>query len=700
MSEWYKKSYRRNLVDMHIEDWNDEFMSKFSPEAYVENMKKAQVQSCMIYANSHVGHCYWPTKIGRVHGNMPEGRDWFGEIVNLAHKSGMDAIAYYTVYFVNDEYEMHPEWRMRDANGKSSREEGCVSVMGPRYGLVCPNNEEYRKYVDKHVAELIESYKLEGLFYDMNFWPMVCYCDSCRKRYKKETGKEIPTVVDYNDPEWLEFQVKREAWLVDVAEYLWKTIKSRKPEMTIEHNFALAATNRSMSWTDDLTNWVDFNSGDFYGGMDAQNFINKMHNSITKNTPHEFMTSRCYPGLMEDHTSIKPKDMLRLESAMSLANGGAFFFIDAINPDGSMCSEPYEIIGEVFENTKRYESYLGGRLSADVAVYYSTSSNFLKQMPPYSTKENFDATSHMAAAGWMSEHLAGAVSATRMLKENHIPYTVITKKILKKLDQFSVIVVPNISLMDEDEVAEIKKWVKEGGRLYITCSTPIAMVEEMLGIEFGKMTDSSVTYIYESEANVSILDGVLNRTSPVAIQRAQREVKTNGNAEILAYIGLPYTTPHDFKFASIHSNPPAAVTDIPAILMGNYGKGKVLWSSVSFESAAPQYVSQNKIFANAIRKLIDRPYLFKSSDAPCVDITLIDQKEHSRYLVSFVNLQNSIPLIPVCDFKAAINTQGREIAKVCLLPDEKELNFTVTDGYVDIKIDKLNVFEAVLIYYK
>jgi len=57
-NKWYEKSYRRNLVDMHIDDWDESFLSRLDPKTYVELLKKAQVQSAMVYANSHVGYCY------------------------------------------------------------------------------------------------------------------------------------------------------------------------------------------------------------------------------------------------------------------------------------------------------------------------------------------------------------------------------------------------------------------------------------------------------------------------------------------------------------------------------------------------------------------------------------------------------------------------------------------------------------------
>ena len=54
--QWYEKSFRRNLVDMHIEDWDERFLSRFSPEEYVENLKRAKIQSAMLYFHSHMGY--------------------------------------------------------------------------------------------------------------------------------------------------------------------------------------------------------------------------------------------------------------------------------------------------------------------------------------------------------------------------------------------------------------------------------------------------------------------------------------------------------------------------------------------------------------------------------------------------------------------------------------------------------------------
>src|SRR5262245_13385381 len=67
---WYRHAYRRSVVDIHIMDWNDEFLSKLDPVEYVRTLKLADVQSTVLYAQSHTGLANFPTKVGREHRAM------------------------------------------------------------------------------------------------------------------------------------------------------------------------------------------------------------------------------------------------------------------------------------------------------------------------------------------------------------------------------------------------------------------------------------------------------------------------------------------------------------------------------------------------------------------------------------------------------------------------------------------------------
>ena len=153
---WYRRSYRRNLVDMHIEDWDPAFLSQFDPDKYFALLQTAQVQSAMIYLQSHVGHCNWDTASGHTHATFTDCTRKMQRLFDLCHGAGMDVIAYYSLIYNNDAYVEHPDWRLRDINGHSTRfDRGQGQYFGgSRYGLCCPSNPGYRDFVLAQVEEV------------------------------------------------------------------------------------------------------------------------------------------------------------------------------------------------------------------------------------------------------------------------------------------------------------------------------------------------------------------------------------------------------------------------------------------------------------------------------------------------------------------------------------------------------------------
>ena len=84
---WYKRNFRRNLIDMHIPDWDDGFLARFDPEAYADAVAASGVDTAIIYAGNCLGMCFWPSKLGHMHEGL-HGRDIFGETVDACRRRG------------------------------------------------------------------------------------------------------------------------------------------------------------------------------------------------------------------------------------------------------------------------------------------------------------------------------------------------------------------------------------------------------------------------------------------------------------------------------------------------------------------------------------------------------------------------------------------------------------------------------------
>ena len=85
---FYSTLYRRHLLDMHIDDWHEDFLRDFSPTVYVETLQKAKVNYAMIYLQSHVGLCYFPTETGTVHKRFEAEPDLIRRVVEPCPAAG------------------------------------------------------------------------------------------------------------------------------------------------------------------------------------------------------------------------------------------------------------------------------------------------------------------------------------------------------------------------------------------------------------------------------------------------------------------------------------------------------------------------------------------------------------------------------------------------------------------------------------
>jgi len=60
---WYTTAYRRAVIDMHIPDWDDAFLSRFDADRYVAMLARARAQSIVAYAMSQVGLFNYSTQV-------------------------------------------------------------------------------------------------------------------------------------------------------------------------------------------------------------------------------------------------------------------------------------------------------------------------------------------------------------------------------------------------------------------------------------------------------------------------------------------------------------------------------------------------------------------------------------------------------------------------------------------------------------
>jgi len=674
---------------MHIDDWDEKFLSQFDPKEYVEMQALAEVQTVIFYASSNVGICYYPTKIGHMHNGI-KGRDVLKEVIDLSHEKGMSVVVYYNIWH-KWAYDNHPDWRLITPKG-----EGTGEYM--RYGVCCINSP-FRDFVINQTKELCSNYSFEGLWFDMIGLTTVCYCPFCRKRYFLETGEEIPRIINWNDPKWVRFQRKREEWLAEFASSLASTAKKINPETTV----VLQNAHWQNGWRDGLTlpffEAQDYVSGDFYGGALEESFVCKLFYSLTSNKPFEYMTSRC-PTLL-DHTTMKSKELLEAQMYSALANNGAFCFIDAIDPEGTLNKDFYVRMGELFKDLEQYEKYIDNtsKFCQDVGIYLSFESLINPEDNGMRTSESIYRR---------GPHLEAAVNVAKTLLSAHIPFGVITKKNLNRLSDYQTIILPNLLMIDKEEADAFRKFVESGGSIYASGTTSLLakdgikqdnfLLYDLFGVQYSGETKENLTYVAPKEDFKDVF-GRYSFQYPLTIFYPQLKVKKiREDAKILATVTLPYTDPKDIShFASANSNPPGISTDLPSIVLNQYGKGKVIYSAGVLELMKED--DHRSVFINLIKLISNRPFFFEADAPKSVEVTLFHQEDKKRYLIDLLNYQAELPNIPVSDIKIRIRLDNKKPQRLILLPEGKKLDFKIEGNYIEFIAPKLETFLMICLEY-
>lgn len=665
MEKWYKNLYRRNLVDMHITDYKEEFFSKFDVDEYVRLLKKAKVQSPMIYLQSHTGLCNWDTKTAKTHKAFA-GNNKIKELVCKCKAEGMKVVGYYSITYNNWAEENHPEWAMREPNGESALE------GGGRYGLVCPNNLEYRNFVKEQIKEMAQEFpNLDGIFFDMPFWSKLCHCNACKTRWAKEEGGEIPNNVDWRSDRWKSYVRKLQTWMGDFTAFVKQTVEEYMPLSTCEFNYA-GAFGSGMDWkaadTEIVGDCSEFVSGDLYGNLYRHSFCAKYYYTVTKNQPFEYMCVRCDKNLRE-HTATKSQEFLTAEILLTAAHHGASLIIDAIDPVGTLDERVYELIGNVFAKQEPYEKYFEGEMFTEVATFFDSRTQF--------SSENL---------GFYNRHTA--MNATNTLTKAHVPVCVLANGKLDKLQTQKVLIAGALEDFKNENVLQFIDYVKNGGTLYLSGESDKRLMSEFFGATFKGYTKETKTYIRPTK-EFEPLFGQFTEDYPMPFKYRLPIFEIEDNSAIRGFITLPYFDPAlDLPFSSIHSDPPGIKTDVPGIMVKEYGKGKVIWCAGALENderpcMAEVFVGLVKHFAGGLRLNVDMP---KS-----VEIITFKTKDGYHFnLIDLVNYDENVKK----DY--SITFECEPIKKVILAPNDIEIPFDYKDGKLTIAgtLDKFAILKV------
>jgi len=306
-------------------------------------------------------------------------------------------------------------------------------------------------------------------------------------------------------------------------------------------------------------------------------------------------------------------------------------------------------------------------------------------------------------------HEKAVRNAYQSLLNHHLPFDIVTRKNLKDLADYQIIILPNLLVMNREELDALSRFVRQGGSLYASKYTSLYsrdggkaedfLMSDLLGISYVGKTEEEITYFAPTKDGETLFEEY-SAQYPLINHGTQVKIKAKEGVKILAIQTLPFTDPSDStRFASIHSNPPGIATDVPAITLNHYGKGGVCYVAGDLE--AMEYEPHRRIFINLIEMLKKTPIRFEAEAPKSVEVTVFHQGDNNRYLINLVNFQKELPNIPVDGIRMKIRlTEGQKPERLLLLPEERELKFDCRKEHLEFTVPRLETFMMMGLSYR
>ena len=679
MEKWYKKSFFRNLVDMHIPDNDPSYLSKFDAEEYARLVSLSGVDTAILYTSNCLGYTFFEEE--QMHRNMG-GRDFVGERIEAFKKYGVRTILYYNIW--NRQAALkHPDWNLVNPNRNAKKD---------RFRRNCLNSDGFRAYVKRQLETLSAKYSFEGIWIDMIDWfDTLCVCPSCKAKLFAEEGIEIPERVDFADKNFAKYRKARERWLSEFIELVKDAVHTGNPDATVTLQNAAWRRGFDTGISEDSVARSEFLAGDFYADPLMYSVICKFINNATANRPVEFMTSVC--SELEAHTTSKTdKELLRTIYG-SMAHNTAFTFIDAIDPVGTMNPTRYERMKRLGEKTKRERENLApdSKLIADVTLYMNHDSLFEPVNMPLS---------EYAFAGKISKRLTNFAEA---MIEKHISYDINARKNVEKIDSPAVYLA-DLRILNEREISALKKYVEEGGTLIATAMTGTLTKDgetlsdfalaDLLGVHYEGECSLNPTYIRRADPGVCEFTDY-DEGYPIASLSTSVLVRADSDVEILGYLTNPVSSYTDTEvFSSAISNPPIVDTTYPAVTRRKVGKGQAIYVCAPIEESL--HPDGRGLLTSLILSAKERNI---TVDAPSwLEVTVYLDEERNRYIVNCVNTMTKGYEAIVPEAKISVKTDKMATKAYNITTDEPVI-FENKDGRVSFTVKNIDNYAMVELKY-
>ncbi len=689
MQNWYSEIFRKVHLDWHQPPWMRDVASGLDPasaRAMAALLHDAGAEAVGIFVHDHHGFCLFPdARAGRSHPGLQS--DYVGLMLDSLHEAGMKAIAYMNVYsniFLATE---HPDWAV--VSPGVGRPSGAWLQFPASH--MCPSSPYLEEYFLPLLREALGRFPFDGLWLDGGSWltSVLCACDHCSRRFKEETGHDLPEswpdlkrrsspVLSWRwesaptkqywalsddeteDATWFAWRTWRTDQVVRYLTAATELAKSVRPTILVADNnagrwlmpLAVRADNR-VRWLTPRELPVDYLSCDPVpnGGNHEVTLSREGRYHATTGVPFDYMNVRSHRW---GEWQLRSPVDFKLEFATILAVGGRCFFADQPYPDGTLENAVYRSLTDGYTFVAEREDLVrDARVAPDIAILASAPSQLFGPIGNGVNPARLEHGLIGSATASRTDRVEGAHLAATELGLHTLLYDEATLR--ANLSAQTAVVVPEQCLLEAETIEALRGYVTGGGRLLVTgrtgwwdeqhCRRDPTGLYELLGVEPRGLLPAPIHYLRFTEA----FETSRYELPDIPLQCWGTGVDVAAtNAEAVAWLSPPrpevwangiVNEEHWRHYTTVGACPPSVDRVAPAVTIRSVGAGYAAYVAVDpFAVYRHEGHHLMRMFLGALFELVAPPRLRRVAIANKpygVEVSL--QRCDRRLVVHLVN---------------------------------------------------------------
>jgi hypothetical protein len=683
---WYDKPMRWAQVAFVEDD-----PGNYSLPFWLDFFKRCHVDAACLSAGGCVA--FYPTKVPLHYKSKFLGAgDAFGDFVSGCRKMGMNVIARTDPHAAHqDVFDAHPDWIAADEKGNKRRHWAM-----PDLWVTCalgPYNFEFMTAVTR---EIVENYKVDGVFSNRWAGSGMCYCEHCIRNFHDFCGLELPRTLSPRDEARRQYIVWHQKRLFDLWEVWDDAIRAANPNASFIANSGGGALSELDMKTVGERAQILFADRQARRGvtppwMNGKNA--KEYRATLGNKPIGGIVS---VGLEEPYRwkdSVQNGDEIRMWMTDGIAQGLRPWFI-------KFNAKPIDkrwlpAIEEIYNWHYRNEKYLRNRRSlARVAVVYSQQ------------------TAHFYGGEQARQKVEdAALGMYHMLVESRIPFDMVHDGLLDSVSQYRTLILPNIAALSDHQCAQLRAFAAKGGGLVATHETSLYDewgsrradfgLKDVFAASAGKLEGPMQNAYWNVEAGSPLTKGLENASRIInGVHRVQlKDFAPNSPLTLVP-------TYPDLPMEEVYARVPH--TNEPGVVAREFGRGRVVYFPWDIDRTFWEVldVDHGQLLRNAVQWATNEDQPAEVLGHGVIDVAVWEQT--ASMTVHMVNLTNPMmmkgpvrELIPVGSQMVRVRIpEGKRVAGVRLLTLNTTPHFAQRGPWVSVAVPSIELHEIVAVDFQ